>query len=338
MATPAELDALIVAQQTHANTLATDAITGINTELAKATAIAAGIDLSVQPWTHPGFVTLSDIPDPVAPTDTTYTNEVRTAFDYALLNLNAQTQGQLQTFLTTFFPDIAQAVKDNSDNWIASTILNGQFVPVAVENAIWNRARDREAADALRQQDEAVNTFASRGFTMPTGALNAAVLAVQEGSARKLASISRDVAIKDFEIANENTKFAVEQAVRLRTSFLAAMGDFLRIGLTMPSAAVDYSKTMLSAKQAVFDAAMRLYQGRISETTLGFNAASFNTEMTHKYDLLNEQQWLDKNTAATKIAEIQINEALKAVDALAGIASGALQTQNTMLTNSAQTQ
>lgn len=282
----------------------------------------------------PADIIPNDIPDPNIPT-TDFSGEVRTAFDYAFGTFNQSIQPQITEYITTFFPDIAAAVKTGSDQWIIDTMTNGRFVPAAVEDAMWNRARDKELNDSLRAEQAVVDATASRGFSMPVGEMTHAIRVNSQDTQKRLAAINRDIAVKVFDVANENSKFAVDQAVRLRTAFVAALGDFIKTAMIQPNNAVEYAKTILASKTAVYDTMVRLYATQIDEERMRTGVLGENQNKDMRF-----REWATEDDRAMKqhhqnLAKIQADVALSAAETLAKIAVAAQSTRNTMTSVSA---
>ena len=330
MATVDELQTAIANAADEAKQLSDDALLGVDRAIGSAEAAASGVvGIDYSPNPNPVDVAPGNVIPPDIPTGD-FTVEVKDAFDYAFSAFNQDVQPQILNYLETFFPDIAQAVKTNSDQWIADTIVNGRYVPIDVENAMWNRARDREVGDTLRAEQAAINAGASRGFSSPQGVENNAVFVLQEELSKKLTTINRDITIKAFDVANENTKFAIEQAVRLRTAFVAALGDFIKVAMAQPNQAVDYAKLILSAKTGLYDSAVRLYSARIDGERVRSSTLLENRNQDLRTLEIDSHDFDTFAKAAVDRARLQADVALKAADTLAQIAAAAQATRNTM--------
>lgn len=336
MATADTVSAEALDAYTDAKTLADQSLAKADTALSEASAAANGINVInfIAGAPNPTDVVPSDVVAPLIP-DTDFSTDVRSAFDYAFGTFNQTLQDQILNFLDAFFPDIAAGVKTGSDQWIIDTIANGAFVPAAVETAIWNRSKDREVQEALRAEQAIVDAGASRGFSTPSGSTAFAVSSGQIELAKKLTTINRDMTIKAFDVANENTKFAIQQAVALRTAFVAAMGDFIKVAMVQPNNAVEYAKVILASKTSLYDSAVRLYSAKIDEekmrTSVGLEN---NAQEMQAYDI-ERQAWRDYREAQMNKARVQADAALSAAQQLAQVASAALATRNTMLSVSA---
>lgn len=278
--------------------------------------------------------TASPIDVPAIPT-TDFSTDVRQAFDYAFSQFNDDIQPQVLNYLDTFFPDIAEAVKTQSDDWIVNTITNGRFVPIDVEHALWNRARDREVQESLRQEKSYIDANAARGFNLPTGTLNYAIAVNQQETSKRLTTINREIAIKAFDVANENTKFAIQQAVGLRTAFVGALGDFIKTAMAQPNQATDYAKLILSAKNGLYDSAVNLYRAKISEEQMRTSVALENRGLELKSSQLAVNSVAELNKTQISKAQVQANTAIQAAESLSKVAAAALATRNSMISVSA---
>lgn len=91
----------------------------------------------------------------------------------------------------------------------------GTGLAAAVETAIWDRAREREAATAQAQVDEATMQDEALGFDFPTGALQSRLEAVGQEYHGKVSSLSRDIAIKQADLEQQNLRDAMQGLVQL---------------------------------------------------------------------------------------------------------------------------
>lgn len=330
MTTVADVQASIEASLAAAEALSNDALAGVDRAIISAEQAANSlVSIGQSDYLDPTAVVPANVTAPILPT-ADFSTEVRDAFDYAFSTFNQSLQAQILEFLTAFFPDIAAGVATGSDQWIIDTIANGRYVPVDVENALWNRARDKEVSDSLRAEQAIVDAGAARGFSSPAGIVNYGIAVNQQESSKRLVAINRDIAIKAFDVANENTKFAIEQAVRLRTAFVSAMGDFIKTAMLPPNNATEYAKLILDSKTGLYDSAVRLYSANIEEERMRTGVLLENNK--HYLDRLGvEVKDFDTfATAAVNKARLQADTALKAADTLAAVAAAAQSTKNTM--------
>lgn len=98
---------------------------------------------------------------------------------------------------------------------IRSRLAGGTGLDPVVEQAIWDRARSREAQLAENNLDEAVRNHSARGFSLPSGALAAQMRDAQRLALSKASEVSRDIAIKQADLEQANVKHAIEQGLAL---------------------------------------------------------------------------------------------------------------------------
>lgn len=88
-------------------------------------------------------------------------------------------------------------------------------LPDAVVKALFDKPRERISHEVERSVQEAHNTFAARGFSMPSGMLAKQVnVARQEGQLR-IADLNRDVFMEASKMQIDSLRFAVEKGMAL---------------------------------------------------------------------------------------------------------------------------
>ncbi|MBA0428515.1 hypothetical protein D7Y53_00950 [Stenotrophomonas maltophilia] len=160
-------------------------------------------------------------------------------------------------------------------NELAATIkqmLGGQLgMPLAVQDALWTAAVDREEATARRAIADATDDWAGRGFTLPPGMLVEQVNAVRDQAALAASGHSRDVFTKAATWANENLRTAVAQGIALESmwsqhwqqtaqrAFQAAevMLGAIKDEFNLRATAFGLRLQSIQAKREVFEARLR---------------------------------------------------------------------------------
>ena len=99
--------------------------------------------------------------------------------------------------------------------WVREHMQGGLGIPPAVEDALFSRARERLSVESHRAVQEAVDTWAARGFTMPPGMLAKQQAVVLEQSRLKAAELNRDVWIEATKMEIDGVRFAVQQGMAL---------------------------------------------------------------------------------------------------------------------------
>ena len=312
-----------------AKALAERALDDSNAKLSEAQRYIAGIgNQGLEGAPNPIDVVPVAQVKPVAATD--FSTDVQTAYNTALGTLHTTIQPQIQNFLATFFPDISLALKTGSDAALIDIIVNGRGVPITVENALWNRAKDREVQEALRAEQDVINASAARGFSAPSGVVNSTVAALQSDLNLKLSGINREIAFKAFDTLNENHKFAITQAISLRAQFVQALGTFIRTAMVQSDAA-DYAKTILQAKTGLYDHALRVYSAEVDEEKLRTTTLLENRGQDLRMSEINVGSINSFYDRRTRAAQVQADVAIAAANNLGALAAAAMTTRNSTI-------
>ena len=101
-------------------------------------------------------------------------------------------------------------------------MVNGMTtgIPPSVEQAIWDRGRNRESMLMISAIQDIRNTQASRGFTMPPGAAAIFAFAAIQKAKDSASTINRDVMVKQAEMEQNNRQFAITSAIQIEGSLL----------------------------------------------------------------------------------------------------------------------
>jgi hypothetical protein len=130
----------------------------------------------------------------------------------------------------------------------------------AVEQAIWDRARAREAAVTARAREEAIRNFAARGFSMPGGALLELLARSDQEALDKSSSLSRDIAIKQAELEQTNFQFSFGQAIALEGQLLNHSNAVSQRAFEAARVTTQIAIDLFNAEVTLFNAKSQAYQ------------------------------------------------------------------------------
>jgi hypothetical protein len=226
--------------------------------------------------------------------------------------------------MDTYFPDVDGCVATSSDAWLCETINGTREIglPAHVVDAMWLQGREQVVADTMMLEDKALTSYANMGFSLPSGVLQEQLDAIRLDGQKKLADHVRSVTIESAKIKVDVTKFAIEQAIKLRLGVAQALADLIRAWAAVYGAAADAAKAMIDAKLKMHDSA-----------AAWINAMANRQRANQEPDLANQKAYLetDKTNLQARITQ-QENASkitLGAAEALAKIAGAALAAQNT---------
>lgn len=151
----------------------------------------------------------------------------------------------------------ASQLLDNLKAQLNARIQGGTGLAPAVEQAIWDRARDRETQVALAKEQEVLRASEALGFALPSGVLAGQLADARREYHDKLSGLSRDVAIKQAELEQANLQQATTLALQLESTLLE---DAYKLEVL----AVDLAKTAADNAIAAHNAALEHYKALLA--------------------------------------------------------------------------
>lgn len=118
-------------------------------------------------------------------------------------------------FINWVEPTYSSEMLDDIQQQVKTMMAGGTGLPAAIEDALFSRARERDSAETHRAVQEAVDTWASRNFSMPPGMLVKQADAIREQGRLKAAETNRDIMVEAAKWEIENLRFAVTQGMAL---------------------------------------------------------------------------------------------------------------------------
>lgn len=100
---------------------------------------------------------------------------------------------------------------------ISDFCQGGVGIPDSVWEAIWAKENDRESRAGIKLIDEINEEWSDRGFQLPTGVQVSQTQEINQNLQHTAAGRSRDIAIREADLAIENLRFAVTQGIALES-------------------------------------------------------------------------------------------------------------------------
>jgi hypothetical protein len=140
---------------------------------------------------------------------------------------------------------------------LADLAFGGYGIETGDEAGLWQRATEREAAEADGQMQSITRDFASRGFLMPPGALFGAIEGIRSKALSNAATLSREVALKRAELYVDNRRFTIQQVKELEgvllNQHMAIMERVLKSAQISAQFVVDQYRTRLDKARLAVD-------------------------------------------------------------------------------------
>jgi len=216
---------------------------------------------------------------------------------------------------------------------LVQRMAGGTGLAPAVEQAIWDRARSRETKIALANEAEVMRTSEAMGFQLPTGVLAAQLRGAQQDYYDKLSGFSRDVAIKQADLEQENLKQTIAQGMELEGRLIdysykleqltfedaKAMADN---AVAIHNAEIDAFKSLLTAYQIYAQAYDTIIKGELAKVEV------------YKAQLQGEQTKADTNRSLVEQYKASIEAGMAQVEiyrAQVGAANTLVQLEQTKI-------
>ena len=214
-------------------------------------------DVPVKPQLSlPSFDGVMPTDAPVAPTNLDAT--FATAYGSAAPQMIAMVNGYVDAMLAKVNPQYA-AQMEAIEAQLTKYLAGGTGLNAAVENAIYERARSKNNAESLRVRNAAYDEAASRGFTMPSGALMSALQTARQAGADNNAKAASEIVVMQAEMEQKNLQFAVTTSANLRTTLLNSTMMYMQNLTSLNSQALDYAKQILGAIIETYNTAVKAF-------------------------------------------------------------------------------
>ena len=210
--------------------------------------------------TLPGFDAVAPVNDTVAPTnlDVAFDANYRSASSSTINMVNGLVDAELTKLNPRYFDQMGKI-----EDQLATYLAGGTGLNPTVEDAIYERAKDKNLAEARRMRNAAFNDLAGRGFTMPTGALLSAVQQARQNGSDNLARASTEITVMQAEMEQKNLQFAVTTSAGIRQWVVSAMLSYMQNLVTINGQALDYAKSILGAVIEVYNASVKAFSVRL---------------------------------------------------------------------------
>lgn len=144
-------------------------------------------------------------------------------------------------------------------------LAGGTGLSPVVEQAIWDRGKDRESRASLLAERALLVDRSSQGFSRPSGAMLAALETVVQETQSKVIDLSREIMIKQAELEQENLKNAIQQTIALEDILI-------REHLTINQRSFEVAKYLQDVAIELFKVQLSKYNSEV-EAYKAFSAA-----------------------------------------------------------------
>lgn len=145
----------------------------------------------------------------------------------------------------------------------ADLTSGGTGLGAEAEEAIWERAQDRQAELDEKLYDETMNFFASRGWNMPTGAMASRLAEAHNESRRSSEKLNNDILVQQSQLAYQNIKDTITAIIGLEQALIQHADTVANRGLETAKYAVEAAVNICNAQIAKLGMALERYKAAV---------------------------------------------------------------------------
>ena len=135
----------------------------------------------------------------------------------------------------------------------------GTGMPMLVEQMLVDKARAREDVEADRAVQEALERWAAKGFTLPSGVVNKQITQTRQNNQNQTNTLNREIFIQRRKEEIENFRFAISQGIALENVLIQVHMTVMDRALRQALAVTDLAFRVLDAKVAIFNAKLQAF-------------------------------------------------------------------------------
>lgn len=138
-------------------------------------------------------------------------------------------------------------------------IVGSDALPAYINQAIWEKGRSRVELETNRDIEGSIADFANRGFYEPQGQLSGRVLELRQTGQNAKSEVTRDVMIRQFELAYDQQRFAITTGAALEGTLIQLWVEEQRYLLEAARFSMESQIAVLNYRLSVFNAQMQAY-------------------------------------------------------------------------------
>lgn len=133
-----------------------------------------------------------------------------------------------------------------------------------VEDDIWRRGQERDRIALDEAKEKIAAEWSKRGFNLPDGVLTAQLTQAETEYMNKRLDTSRDITIKQAEMAFQHTQFIIQQIIAMETLLINAVVEGNRTLIQEYIANMDGYKAQVQAAIEKLTTNIRIYEATVN--------------------------------------------------------------------------
>lgn len=182
---------------------------------------------------------------------------------------------EVDKLVEQYFPELNACFKDTPERWCCGIITGATPLGLSQDafDLVWHQGRDRESRSRTAEVRNIAARFSASGFTLPPGAMLAAIAQAEERASDAVSDVNRTQTVRDLELKWEMLKFAEEQAIHYKLGMMRLVAEMYNFFLQVPARDVDVFRAKAQAYAASQDALSSFYRVELGFEELRMRAA-----------------------------------------------------------------
>lgn len=200
-------------------------------------------------------------------------------------------------FINWSEPVYASELLDDLQAQVKGMMAGGTGLPAAIEQALYARARERNSIETDRQVQEAIDTWATRNFTLPPGSLAKQIAVIREQGRLKAAELNRDILIEATKWEIDNLRFAVQQGMALEQltqnmhlNMAQRLFEVARFGAESQINVFNARVSLFNAQNQAFETLAQVYRTKLDGAIAKLTAYKTAVEGQAALGQINQQK------------------------------------------------
>lgn len=196
---------------------------------------------------------------------------------------------------------------------LASRIASGGTgLSASVEQAIWDRARERELR-AVQDAIDGLERMEAMGFSLPTGVYLDSRIKIQTEYGKTQAGLSRDIAIKQAELELSNVQEALRTATQLESQLLDYTSKLEQRVFESARYATEAGVQIYTAKVEAYRALLDAYKTKVQIYEAQIRGELAKVE-AYRAQIAAEQAKAEINSALVQQFKVRADVAMSTVE------------------------
>lgn len=172
-------------------------------------------------------------------------------------------QGQASALLARYAPEYDE-LRSRINNAIIAYVDpdtgGGAGIPENIEGAIASRASDRNSIEFQRAMDTVAGTLSRQGFSIPPGAMLAALQSSRAAMGDAQVRSNTEIATKNFELEQKHFEFMLTLGRAVEEKIMDTIVQYLNLALKMDELSIMSAKEIVAAYLGAYNIQVMVYK------------------------------------------------------------------------------